>query len=110
MVEILSGKEEAKYGEIEYFIKSDYGSQETLKIARMELNKGGLDKPIKDWYEKVVEKENENKYMSNLFKDLEAPPFCKICVGGFDKTSSANRTIGQEFIWCRGFPEGYSEE
>ncbi|MBD5508803.1 MAG: hypothetical protein HDR05_12370 [Lachnospiraceae bacterium] len=112
MVEILSGKYEKDYGKLEYFIKSDYDPQETLRIARQEVNEEYIDNSRKRWYEDIINKEdNQNNYISNLFKSLEVYPFCKVCVGGFDKSSSRdNKAIGQEFIWCRGFPEDYNTE
>ena len=118
MVGILSGKYKTDYGNIDYFIKSDYDPEETLKIAREEIDKPYVSKEKQKWYKNIINLEdNENNYMSNLFKDLETFPFCKICVGGFDKGTighnvdyqTSEKSIGQEYIWCRGFPIGYED-
>ena len=51
--------------------------------------------------------------VSGVFASLEKEPFCKICVGGFDKGSmdaEGVKNMGLEYIWCRGFEKGYAGE
>lgn len=94
MVYILHGDKEQEYGQLEYFIKSDYDPAQIEGTIKVEKGKPTLQE-VKDLYGK-----------------LEETPFCKICVGSFDKgaiKSTGERSVGMEFIWCRGFPEGYKD-
>lgn len=119
MVEILAGKKEAEYGPLEYFIKSDYDTQEALKRAKESKEKGfsGTNGP---WYREMLEIENGadiykkdgtilrkgcKGYISGAFKPLEVEPFKKILIGEFDKGAldeEHNKLVGKEYIWCRG--------
>lgn len=146
MVDILAGKQEDKYGLLEYFIKSDYDTQEALEKAK-EYRKWYKEE-YKKWKERNKNKESKEKdkdkdkdkepkkkeqfvkiidleygegtwdsndeldtkkstgRVSNVFKSLETECFTKICLGGFDKGAvdeEHNKTIGYEYIWCRGF-------
>lgn len=80
---ILHGDYEDTYGEVKYFIKSDYDPKEFL---------------------------DENDKYYHAFDKLEESPFCKILLGEFEKGAiddEFKKTIGKEFIWCRGFPDNY---
>lgn len=112
MVDILAGEKENEFGAIEYFIKSDYDPQYVLTVARRDVDSVGIKPERKEWYKELLEREEKNHEISNIMAKLEVPPFCKICVGGFDKGSiQANnkKGVGMEYIWCRGFSEGYSQ-
>lgn len=64
----------------------------------------------KKWYEELLKLEEDNHKVTKLFEKLEVYPFCKVCVGGFDKgvvNVEHKKSIGQEYIWCRGFKKGY---
>ncbi|MFG6344664.1 MAG: DNA adenine methylase [Lachnospiraceae bacterium] len=93
MINILHGDKEQEYGQLEYFIKSDY---DPSKIKEIEIKKG----------------EPTLQEVKDLYKKLEESPFCKICVGSFDKgavKSIGKKSVGTEFIWCRGFTEEYKD-
>lgn len=93
MINILHGDKENDYGKLDYFIKSDYDPAEVNGI--------------------VTEKgEPTLKEVQDLYKKLEEYPFCKICVGSFNKgaiVSTGKNSIGMEYIWCRGYKEGYKD-
>lgn len=81
MTEILHGDFAETYGMLEYFMKSDYDPKEKVP-------------------------EGNDNYHD--FDCLEKPPFCKICVGSFDKGAidgDGVKSIGNEYIWCRGYEE-----
>ena len=111
MVDILAGKKEKEYGALEYFIKSDYDTQEALERAK-ESKKEGFKGTNGTWYKEMLEIEDNNKgKISEVFKPLEVEPFTKICLGGFDKGATEGevdgerkKTEGYEYIWCRGLP------
>lgn len=114
MVDILAGEKEDEVGTLEYFIKSDYDPQYILTIARRDVNVEAVSKQRRDWYKDLIKREDhDNKHeISKIMAKLEVSPFCKICVGGFDKGSiqaDHKKGVGMEYIWCRGFPEGYSQ-
>lgn len=106
MVDILAGKKETEYGALEYFIKSDYDTQEALERAK-ESEKEGFIGANGPWYKEMLDIEAGNRgKISEVFKPLEVEPFKKICLGGFDKGAideDNNKTVGYEYIWCRGF-------
>lgn len=96
MTDILTGKKSEEYDIIDYFIKSDYDPKETLKDASINIK----DEKIKD-------------EMQHAFDALEKYPCMKITVGTFAKggiDKDNRRTTGKEFIWCKGFKEGYGKE
>lgn len=116
MTDILHGDREGEFGKLEYFIKSDYDPKEALQRAEAAVKLGDDCKESQlSWYQKLLEREKNNKEISTLFAKLEIYPFCKVCVGGFDKGAvlgkdkETRKSIGQEYIWCRGFFKGYEE-
>lgn len=108
MTDILSGKHVKEYGEIEFFVKSDYSLKQTLSNALAELQR---EKPRqKKWLETLVSiDKNTPEHVSKSFDDLEKYPYCRIPLGTFDKgaMSEDEKTQGYEFIWCRGFSKDY---
>lgn len=112
MVKILAGEETEKYGDIRYFIKSDYDPKYILEVAKRDIDDKSIKQQRRDWYKNILEREKKNHEVSNIFAKLEEYPFCKICVGGFDKGSTqadGKKGTGQEYIWCKGFSEGYAD-
>lgn len=116
MTDILHGDREEEFGKLEYFIKSDYDPKEALQRAEAAVKLGDESEESQlPWYKRLLEREKNNKEISTLFDKLEVYPFCKICVGGFDKGAIAGsgdnkkKNVGQEYIWCRGFSKGYEE-
>lgn len=123
MVDILAGEKEKDYGKLEYFIKSDYDTQEALKRAKEEIAKEKRktegDTSVKvssqiSWYRELVELDKKDtKNVSEAFTKIESYPFCKICVGEFDKGGNieideeAKKSTGFEYIWSRGFSKDY---
>jgi site-specific DNA-adenine methylase len=85
-------------------IYMENGDKKHLRELLCENKKGtDIDKQIEECSEGMV---------SRLFEDLEKFPCCKICVGGFDKGAirgDGSKSVGQEYIWCRGFPRGYED-
>lgn len=113
MVDILSNKDKSTYGELFYFIKSDYDPKET--VARAEANiESETDPNLLKWYNEVI---NNKDKLCRLFADLEKDSYMKICIGSFDKGTMVfnddvgdwERSVGKEYIWTRGFPEGYDK-
>lgn len=108
MVDILAGEKAGEYGEIPYFIKSDYSLKQTLENAKIELKKEKCSQ--KEWLTKLVKIDVETpEKVSSAFDKLERYPFCRIPLGSFDKgaISDGEKTLGDEFIWCRGFSKEY---
>ena len=133
MTKILYGDFKDIYGKLEFFIKSDYDPVEALQRAEEVIKNEPNDYQI-NWYKQLLAMEageeekkaelklsDSNVYkrkqwykgmISSTFKCLEEDPFCKVCVGQFDKgaiNSEHKKTVGKEYIWCKGFPKGYTE-
>lgn len=112
MVEILAGENVSQYGKIDYFIKSDYDPKYILEVARRDVDDDSIKSQRRKWYKQLLDRERNNKEISTIFSKLEQFPFEKICVGGFDKgtvQADGKRGVGQEYIWCKGFPKGYDK-
>lgn len=106
MTDILVGKD-LSYGELHYFIKSDYNPKETLKKARAELSSGKeLSENQKKTYKSVVERA---EMMQHIFDSIEESPFIAFSVGNFDKGAivAGEVSVGDEWVWCKGLPTGY---
>lgn len=117
MVDILAGERVDDYGEIKYFIKSDYDPKRTVEEAERNRDKESVSPNIRKWYKELLDKNKNNNMVTNVFKKLEENGFMKIAVGGFDKGSMMGKkeeglkaVCGYEYIWTHGFPEGYTEE
>lgn len=115
LADILKGRKKKEYGSLEYFIKSDYDPKEALKRAKRVIKRCNEDPNYTnsqlDWYNKLLAENAKNpKNISKAFATLEKFPFCKICVGRFDKGSMTGediKAVGEEYIWCRGFSISY---
>ena len=125
MTAILANQHTDIYGELKYFIKSDYDIKETIQIAEreLEINKkhpNYLSKKMLNHYTDL--KNNRAKY-ENIFDPIEdaSKGYTKICVGTFDKgsikglykqddstnVSEVEKSIGLEYVWCHNLPKGY---
>ena len=122
MTKILSG-EDTTYGEIDYFIKSDYNPKVTVANAKRNLLKIGtsdtskMSENQKDSYSRnkaILEHEEEMMHDFDAIED-ETKGFICIPVGEFDKGALSKtdevlmKTVGYEYIWCKGLPKGYSD-
>ena len=129
MVKILHGNYANIYGELQYFIKSDYSPRVLLQQYKEECKDAirkatkGTPSEIKQKYKNIYKEMNKDlirlrKYAHD-FDILEEnvewfrhsankmnPKFYRVLVGEFDKGSldKENRTTekGREYIWCRG--------
>ena len=126
MVAILHGDYANIYGELEYFIKSDYSPRTILRQVEEQLEEIKMAKVKKDEqkqkddiikkyqdrikivkpYEEDFDILEENVNWINHKANDENPEFYRVLVGEFDKGSldNENRTTvkGTEYIWCRG--------
>lgn len=144
MTKILHGDFKNTYGEIKYFIKSDYDPKESYDRAlkddkdswykQLIAMENGYNTIAKLMIKRSIEKHNANtsdktivaeirkrydyekpwypKMITGIFNSLEKYPFRKICVGSFDKGTvdiTGEKTVGQEYIWCRGLPKEEEE-
>ena len=92
MTKILAGKSKG-YGDIEYFIKSDY------RIRDFAIQDSDLDN-----YKTDFDLLEENCESSNCFKeDREKTIYYVEYVGAFNKM---NGKLGKEYVWCRGNYDG----
>ena len=115
MTKILHGDFVKTYGEIEYFIKSDYDPKYIYEMKLKESLEEKLEESIK---KKLEESIKEIKKHYNDFDVLEEnikwdgheantenPVFYKIFLGEFYKGADdkvGQRMKGREYIWCRG--------
>lgn len=85
MTGILHGDYETTYGELLYFIKSDYDPKEALVMAQAEEKKCKKNhKDISKKAQKLLALEKQGNQVSKAFAPLEQYPFMKICVRAFD--------------------------
>lgn len=122
MTNVLSG-ENKDYGELHYFIKSDYNPKVTVKNAKNQQEKIGAtketdmsksEKKIYDQCKEILAHEEEMEHDFDSIED-ESKGFQCFCVGGFDKGAIAKedeklvKTVGYEYVWCKGLPAGYKD-
>ena len=123
MVEILHGDYANIFGEIPYFIKSDYSPRNILRQVREQLAEAkasnttqeqARDEKIKEYQARINQLEPcEDDF--NCLEDnvtwsghtaIENPQFYRVFVGEFDKgvvdEDKGTRKKGREYIWCRG--------
>ncbi len=108
MTDILCGNRAEVYGDIDFFVKSDYSLKETLKKAEIDIKSDKCSQ--KEWLTTLININKKTpKAVSGSFDALEKYPYCRIPLGTFDKgaISDEERTQGYEFIWCRGFSKEY---
>jgi len=114
MTDILANEHKDEYGELFYFIKSDYDPKNCHEVNLSELksaekklkSKGGVasDEEEKD-LKKLREKVKVTQAAFHHFDKLESGEYRKIKVGTFSKGGEGEdntKTKGTEFIWCRG--------
>lgn len=139
MTKILAG-EIKDYGEIKYFIKSDYNpkvtsnnakrtleefkeqgnktatkSKDSEKSKDSDVSKSTFKEKLKKQCQAIMEHYDEMQHDFDSIEDTEKGFLC-LCVGGFDKGVLAKdennrlfKTVGEEYIWCRGLPNGYED-
>lgn len=122
MTKILSG-ENKEFGELHYFIKSDYNPKVTVTNAKNQLEMIGTNKKedmsdserkIYDQCRGILVHEEEMMYDFDCIED-ERKGFQCFCVGGFDKGAIVKedeklvKTVGYEYVWCKGLPAGYTD-
>lgn len=115
MIDILANKDVKTYGELEYFIKSDYDPVETFEKFKeayeMKRSAGKLTNSYEDkWLNHVVNEMGLDK-IKNITAPIEdsSKGYRKECLGGFDKHTTRDeetnevmgQTIGMEYIWIR---------
>ena len=122
MTKILSG-ENTEFGELHYFIKSDYNPKVTVANAKNQLEK---IEPIKEEKRSESEQKIYKQCMGILAHETEMmhdfdsvedeqKGFQSFCVGGFDKGALEKKdeglvkTVGYEYVWCKGLPTGYKD-
>lgn len=107
MTKVLSG-EDKSCGELIYFIKSDYNPKETVRNAELALKSNKKKSQSEtNTYNEVIK--NKNKMM-HVFDTIEKAPFYAFSVGKFDKgaiKSDGSVSVGDEWIWTKGFPNDY---
>ena len=122
MTNILSGSN-AEYGELYYFIKSDYNPKVTVINAKNQLEKIGTNKreDMSDSERKIYDQcmgilAHEEEMMHDFDSiENESKGFQSFCVGGFDKGAIKKedekliKTVGYEYVWCKGLPAGYTD-
>lgn len=111
MTGILHNDEKNKYGELEYFIKSDYNPKHRYEEEYDE--KGKNDKVLKDlknaYHDFDVLEENDKN--STKYKGIDGDVVYYVeCLGSFGKGVTDNenggKLMGREYIWCRGNYQG----
>lgn len=122
MTKILSGEVD-KYGELHYFIKSDYDPKKAVDNAvkayvevytedRSELSQ--KENALFNQCVKILKHKEQMRHDFDSIED-EGKGFQKICVGGFDKGALTKedeklvKTVGYEYIWTKGLPAGYKD-
>ena len=105
-----------KYGELFYFIKSDYcpkdcydDKKKALDFAKQKYaekwNKGNATQQDKDIVDKLQKAVDELKDHYHDFDCLEEGEYYREEIGTFSKGGEGtenNKTKGTEFVWCRG--------
>lgn len=99
MTSILHNENIEEYGELEYFIKSDYNPKYMYHFEKYG------ETAIHDF--DVLE---ENDSSSNTFKNNPNDVVYYVeCVGEFEKgavDAEGEKSVGREYIWCRGNYQG----
>ncbi len=111
MTEILHNDKKDKYGELEYFIKSDYNPKHRYEEEYDEKEKN--DKVLGDlknaYHDFDVLEENDKN--STKYKGMDGDVVYYVeCLGSFGKgvtdDESGEKLMGREYIWCRGNYQG----
>lgn len=111
MTKILHNDEKDEYGELEYFIKSDYNPKHRYEEERDEKEKNDkvLEELKKAYHDFDVLEENDKN--STKYKGIDGDVVYYVeCLGSFGKkgidNKSGERLMGREYIWCRGNYQG----
>ncbi len=123
MTEILHNDKKDEYGELEYFIKSDYNPKYTyeqfydnLSEAIIEEKKSRITKYKKQlkesrdaYYDFDMLEENDKN--STRYKGIDGDVVYYVeCLGSFGKgvtdDENGGKLMGREYIWCRGNYQG----
>lgn len=113
MTKILHNEYIEKYGELFYFIKSDYCPKDCYKNKKSELEiakkkyaeKKAATQQDKNIVDKLQKAVDELKAHYHDFDCLEEGEYFQVEIGTFSKGGEGtenNKTKGTEFIWCRG--------
>ena len=97
-----------EFGEIKYFIKSDYNpkyryEEEYSKAEKDEKVLKGLQETYHDF--DMLEENDKN---STQWKEKDIDYYVE-CLGDFGKGATddeSEKTLGREYIWCRGNYQG----
>ncbi len=107
MTRILHNDRMDEFGEIKYFVKSDYNPKYRYEEEYDEPDKNikvltGLKKSYHDF--DVLEENDKN---STRYRDKDIDYYVE-CIGDFGKGASDNegKAQGREYIWCRGNYQG----
>lgn len=120
MTRILHNEGGQEFGEIKYFIKSDYNPKDTYEsfydglgeaiadkdTERVSRLRTQLDASKKAYHDFDVLEENDMH--STQYKDKDIDYYVE-CIGDFGKGAidgSGEKTLGREYIWCRGNYQG----
>ncbi len=108
MTRILHNDRMDEFGEIKYFIKSDYNPKYRYEeeYDRQVKDIPLLKKLQKAYHDFDVLEENDRN--GRNYKDTGIEYYVE-CIGGFGKCAvdaDGERTFGMEYIWCRGNYQG----
>lgn len=133
MVTILHNDNVDVYGELQYFIKSDYNPKNAYEDFLNNLNyaetrKKGAPKESYEYYNNYIDRmtkqisaskdayhdfdalEQNDKHSSNYETESEKIEYYVVFIGEFNKgaydDSKEERSKGREYIWCRGNYQG----
>lgn len=112
IVEILSGSREKEFGEIKYFIRSNYDPKWAVEDALIQKSKNSKSyRRYTKAYNYIIDNSDTIKHKYDSIED-RANGFIKLCLGGFDRnviTEEDGRPTGYEYIWTHGFTSDYDK-
>lgn len=112
IVEILNGSREKEFGEIKYFIRSNYDPKWAVEDALIQKKKNSKSyKRYTKAYNYIIDNSDIIKHKYDSIED-RANGFIKLCLGGFDRnviTEEDGRPTGYEYIWTHGFTSDYDK-
>lgn len=108
MTEILHNDKKETFGEIKYFIKSDYNPKYRYEeeYDKEKRDKKLLESLQNSYHDFDVLEENDKN--SKQYKENGIDYYVE-CLGDFGKGATDNeneKTMGREYIWCRGNYQG----
>lgn len=99
MVEVLHNDNVEEYGELKYFIKSDYNPKYIYQFEEVP------NEYVHD-FDKLEENDSSSKFFQNNPNEVE---YYVECIGEFIKgaeNAEGEKSVGREYIWCRGNYQG----